>query len=51
MRLVNAARKRCDERKEVSREREEEKRKKKKRNYAIAIFLNFTGTQMRDNNV
>lgn len=31
MRLVNAARKRCDERKEVSREREEEKRKKKKK--------------------
>lgn len=27
------------------------KRKKKKRNYAIAMFLNFTGTQMRDNNV
>lgn len=27
------------------------KEKKKKRNYAIAIFLNFTGTQMRDNNV
>lgn len=31
MRLVNAARKRCDERKEVSREREEEKKKKKKK--------------------